>query len=328
MRAVIHHGQPGTSGLRPAEVADPEPRTGWVRVRLRAAGLNHRDLFLMDERTGAEAPFVPGSDGAGIVDAVGEGVSGVREGDEVLINPALGWEHAHDTPVVPEILGGPADGTLAECVVVPACNLARKPAHLSWPEAAALPMGALTAYRAVFTRGGLRRGEHLLVPGVGGGVGGWALLLGKAAGARVTVTSRKADKRDHAVRLGADRALDTAADWAAELGGASVDLVVDGVGPAVFGQYPKVLRPGGRVVLFGATTGTDLHVPLRELFFHQFSLLGTSMGSAEEFRQMLAFVEQHRIRPVVDSVYTLENVAEAYEQMVAGTQFGNIVVVP
>lgn len=326
MRAVVHEGKQGTDGLRVVEATEPVPGPGEIRVALRAAGLNHRDLFLMDARSGEEPAFIPGSDGAGVVSAVGHGVAGVRIGDEVVIHPTLGWERSAHTPTVPDILGGPTNGTLAEAVVVPAVNALPKPAHLSWPEAAALPLAGLTAYRALFTRGGLGAGEHLLVPGIGGGVAGWALLLGKAAGARVTVTSRSAEKRARALRRGADQALSSGGDWAGELGAASVDLVVDGVGPAVFGQLPKVLRPGGRVVLYGATTGDELQMPLRTLFFHQYALLGTSMGSAEEFRDLLAFVDQHRIRPVVDRVHALEEIAAAYGQMEAGRQFGNVVI--
>ncbi|MCW7989082.1 alcohol dehydrogenase [Streptomyces platensis subsp. clarensis] len=326
MRAVVHEGAKGTDGLRIAETTEPVPGPGEVRVRLRAAGLNHRDLFLMDSRSGEEPAFIPGSDGAGVVAAVGDGVAEVRVGDEVVINPTLGWEHSAHTPTVPDILGGPTNGTLAEAVVVPAVNAVLKPAHLSWPEAAALPLAALTAYRALFTRGGLSAGEHLLVPGIGGGVAGWALLLAKAAGARVTVTSRSAEKRARSLCMGADQALCSGGDWANELGQACVDLAVDGVGPAVFSQLPNVLRPGGRVVLYGATTGDELQMPLRTLFFHQYSLLGTSMGSAEEFRDLLAFVDQHRIRPVVDRVYALEEITAAYGQMEAGRQFGNVVI--
>ncbi|HET6858466.1 MAG TPA: zinc-binding dehydrogenase [Streptomyces sp.] len=299
-----------------------------MKIRIHAAGLNHRDLFLMDARDDNGPAFVPGSDGAGTVTSVGDGVTGVEVDDEVVINPTLNWRRAADVPAVPDILGGPTDGTLAEYVVVPAANALRKPAHLTWPQAAALPLGGVTAYRALFTRGALRPGEHLLVPGIGGGVAILALLMAKAAGARVTVTSRDADKRARALGLGADTALDSGGDWSAELGPGSVDLAVDGVGPATFGQYPRTLRPGGRVVSYGATTGDEVRLPLRDLFFPQHTLLGTSMGSAEEFARMLEFVEEHRIRPVIDSVHPLTDASQAYGLLAAGTQFGKIVVTP
>ncbi|MEV8307116.1 zinc-binding dehydrogenase [Streptomyces flavidovirens] len=328
MRAATHSGRPGRAGLRITDAPDPVPGPGEVKVRLRAAGLNHRDLFLMDARGAGERAFVPGSDGAGTVKSTGGGVTGIEEGDEVVINPTLNWERAAEVPAVPDILGGPTDGTLAEYVVIPAANAVRKPPHLMWPEAAALPLAGVTAYRALFTRGALRPGEHVLIPGIGGGVAVLALLMAKAAGAGVTVTSRGADKRARALELGADRAVDSGGDWSAELGEGSVDLAVDGVGPATFGQYPKTLRPGGRVVSYGATTGDEVRLPLRELFFPQHTLLGTSMGSAEEFARMLDFVARHGIRPVVDSTHPLAGTPQAYDLLAAGKQFGKIIITP
>ncbi|MEU9979945.1 zinc-binding dehydrogenase [Streptomyces sp. NPDC050856] len=326
MRAAIHQGHQGLTGLKITEIPEPVPGPGQVTVRIRAAGLNHRDLFLMDTRGTGDPAFVPGSDGAGVVTATGSGVTGVREGDEVVVNPTLNWERAADVPAVPDILGGPSDGTLAETLLIPAARTHPKPPHLTWRQAAALPLSAVTAYRALFTRGGLRPGEHVLIPGIGGGVATFALSLAKAAGARVTVTSRQADKRAGALALGADRALESGSDWRAELGGDPVDLALDGVGPAVFQRYSEVVRPGGRVVSFGATSGDEVRLPLRSLFFPQHALLGTSMGSAEEFRDMLAFVDRHRIVPVVDGTHPLAGVVGAYERMAAGRQFGKIVV--
>ncbi|WP_116101806.1 zinc-binding dehydrogenase [Amycolatopsis thermalba] len=323
MTAVVHGNAAGLEGVRVAEVPAPRPGPGEVVVALRAAGLNHRDLFLVDARGPGDAPVVLGSDGAGVVVAAGPGAA-VAPGTEVVVNPSLGWDEPGDVPEVPAILGVPTDGTFAEQVVVPAKNVAPKPAHLGWAEAAALPLAALTADRALFTRGGLRAGEHVLLPGIGSGVATFALAMAKAAGATVSVTSRSPGKCRRARELGADHAIGSAEDWRAALG--PVDLVVDSVGSATFGKCLSVLRPGGRLVSLGATTGAEVGLSLREMFFRQISVLGTSMGSAREFERMLALVAEHRIRPVVHGTFPLDDGPRALAGLAAGDQFGKLVL--
>ncbi|WP_207400833.1 zinc-binding dehydrogenase [Actinomadura roseirufa] len=324
MAAVTHGGAPGLDGVSVRRRDAPDPGPGEVLVRLRAAGLNHRDLFLADARTAADPAVTLGSDGAGVVEAAGPGAA-AAPGAEVVINPCIGWDDPDDVPEVPEILGVPADGTFAEYVVVPARNVAPKPAHLDWAEAAALPLAGLTAYRALFTRGGLRAGEHVLLPGIGGGVATLALAMAKAAGATVTVTSRVPDKLRLARGLGADHALGSGDDWSAAPGGPA-DLVVDGVGSATFAAGVAALRPGGRLVSLGATTGADVPLSLRDLFFRQISVLGTSMGSAREFARMLEFVTEHGIRPVVHGARPLDEGPAALADLAAGVQFGKLVL--
>ncbi|WP_406633402.1 zinc-binding dehydrogenase [Amycolatopsis sp. WGS_07] len=320
MRAVVHEGAAGVGGVRVAEVPVPRPGPGEVLVRLKAAGLNHRDLFIVDSRDPAAPATVLGSDGAGVV------VAGAAEvGAEVVINPSLDWAEPDAVPEVPAILGVPTNGTLAEYVVVPAGNVVPKPEHLSWTEAAALPLAALTAYRALFTRGGLVAGEHVLLPGIGSGVATFALSMAKAVGATVSVTSRSAEKLARARELGADRAISSSGDWAAELG-APVDLVVDSIGSATFDACLSVLRSGGRMVTLGATTGPDVELSLRNLFFRQISLLGTSMGSAREFSRMVELVAEHRVQPVVHHVYDLADGPRALAELASGDQFGKLVV--
>ncbi|MFI1825805.1 zinc-binding dehydrogenase [Streptomyces sp. NPDC020412] len=307
-----------------AERPVPSVGPGEALIRLRAAGLNHRDLFVAEARSPGDAPLVLGADGAGIVAAVGTGTA-LSVGDEVIVDPTVGWERAAEVPELPEILGGPRDGTFAQYVVVPARNALPKPGHLDWAEAAALPLAAVTAYRALFTRGGLRSGEHVLLPGIGGGVATFALAMAKAVGAEVTVTSRSEDKLRRARDLGADRAVGSAADWGAELG-RSVDLVVDSVGSATFDTALGTLRAGGRLVTLGATTGPDVALSLRELFFRQISVIGTSMGSAEEFSDMLRLVAEHRIRPVVHGAFPLAEGPQALAALAQGRQFGKLVL--
>lgn len=323
MQAVFHAEASGPEGLRFGVMNKRKPGRGEVEVQLRTAGLNHRDLFLMRARSAAEEPLILGSDGAGTITELGEGVTGLELGEEVMLHPVLGWEYKEDVPPVPNILGGPEPGTFAERITVPQANVFPKPAYLSWEEAGVLPLSALTAYRALFTQGRLQRGEHVLITGIGGGVATYALLMAQAAGARVSVTSRSRDKLALAAKLGASGLLDSGSNWLEELNG-SADLVVDSVGPALFASCLQAVKPGGRIISFGASSGDTITLPLRALFFPQVKLIGTSMGSREEFKQMLAFMEHYRIHPVVDRYYPLEEAAQAVSRMSEGVQFGNI----
>lgn len=327
MKAIFHSGRSGLEGLQYTTCASPEAKSGQVVVQLRSAGLNHRDLFIMSDRTPQDKPLIPGSDGAGIVTEIGAGVEHIAVGEQVIIHPTLDWEHAADVPIVPGIVGGPSDGTLAQYIALPARNVLPKPAHLSWTEAGVLSLSALTAYRALFTRGALKAGEHILIPGIGGGVATYALLMATAAGAKVTVTSRSEAKRAEALRLGAFQALDSHADWKNTMNNLDpVDLILDSIGQAMFPKYQDRIRPGGRIVMYGASSGDDLHLPIRSIFFPQISLLGTSMGSREEFVQMLDWVEKHKIHPVVDRIYALPDTPKAFERMQKSEQFGNIAI--
>lgn len=328
VKAVIHHGSSGLDGLRIEDVQEKHPQPGEVKVRIKASGLNHRDLFILNGRSKTESPVILGSDGAGIVEVVGDGVNHIRIGDEVVINPSLGWIKTHEVPEIPDILGIPKDGTFAQSSIVPAINVEQKPHYLTWEEAGVLPLASLTAYRALFTRGQLQKGEHVLIPGIGSGVATFVLAMAKAIGATVTVTSRDEHKRREALRLGADTAIDSNSDWSKMIKGIKVDLIVESIGPATFPQYFSVLRPGGRIVSFGATSGDRIEVPIRPFIFPQFSLLGTSMGSAEEFKQMLHFVEQHRLRPVMDKTFLLSEAIQAFQRMEEGKQFGKICLIP
>ncbi|MCF8567095.1 zinc-binding dehydrogenase [Alicyclobacillus tolerans] len=325
MRALIHHGPPGLAGVQVAEVPDPIAGPGEVKVQLKYAGLNHRDLLQVEKRTPTDPSVVLGSDGMGLIAAVGEGVTGFSVGDEVIINPSLGWLQKSDAPPKEfQILGIPRDGTFAQAIVVPAANVAPKPSYLSDEEAGVLALAALTAYRALFTRGNLQAGQTVVIPGAGGGAATFLLMMAKAAGAKVVVTSRHAAKRAKSLELGADLALDSAADWQQELGGQIADLVIESVGPATFAKSLSVLRPGGTVVTFGATTGDEVSFNLRSFFYGQFNLKGTTMGSAEELREMLAFIERHQLHPVMDEVFLLTEGRKALARMDEGEQLGKI----
>lgn len=326
MKAIIHTDKAGFEGLILGEMPVEKPNAGEVRVKLKTAGLNHRDLFvILTRHKPTDPPLIIGSDGAGVIDAVGDGVSGVKVGDEVMINPGLGWKEKTDAPPPGfETIGHPFHGTLAEQVIVPAENVVPKPQYLSWEEAGVLSLAALTGYRALFTRGQIRPGMKVLIPGIGSGVATFLLQFAKAAGATVYVSSRSKNKLEKALELGADKAINSNEDWEIALEGEKMDLVIECVGAATFNKSLKQLRPGGTVVTFGASAGDVVQLDLRSFFYGQFNLLGSSLGSAEEYKEMIKFIETHQIKPVVDQVFPLEQYQQAFNRLETAGQLGKI----
>lgn len=325
MKALIHANQEGIEGLTFGEAETKEPQAGEVRVSLKAAGLNHRDLFVLYRHRPTEPPLILGSDGAGVVDAVGKGVDNVAVGDEVILYPAIGWPHQSDAPPKGfEIIGHPGDGTFAEQVIVPSENALPKPSFLTWEEAGVLSLPALTAYRALFTRGQANKDTTLFIPGIGSGVATFLLQFAKAVGATVYVTSRSEEKRQKALELGADKALSNEENWKEALAGEKVDVVIESVGAATFQRSLDVLRPGGTLVTFGASAGDEININLREFFYGQYNMLGSTMGSLEEYKNMLAFIEKEQIKPVMDKMYSLEQYKDAFERLNKAEQFGKI----
>ena len=324
MKAIVHSKEKGIAGLKYQEVPEKKPGYGEVKVKLKAVGLNRRDLFVINNRTLEDPVFIPGSDGAGIIEEIGEGVSDFTIHTEVIINPSLDWELADEVPTVPKILGGPSDGTFSEYVIISSKNVVKKPSYLSWEEAGVLSLSALTAYRALFTKGNLKKDQHLLIPGIGSGVATYAMLFAKAIGAKVSVTSRREEKRQQARKYGADRAFDNNTDWNESLEGEKVDVVLDSIGPATFPHYFEVLSPNGCIVNFGASSGDKVEIPLRTLFYPQFNILGTSMGSREEFEQMIEFITKYSLKPIIDKTYSLSEAILAFNRLNEGEQFGNI----
>ena len=314
-----------------AEAPDPVALPGQAVVRLRAAALNHRDVWIQQGLyPGIALPLIPGSDGAGVVESVGDPADAGWIGREVVLNPALDWG---DDPRAQgprfRILGLPDPGTCAERIAIGVGQLAARPAHLSWEQAAALPLAGLTAWRAVFTRARLQAGERVLVTGAGGGAALFALQFAVAAGARVWVTSGSPDKLARAGSLGAlGGANYRDADWAerlAKLAG-GFDVIVDSAGGDGFARLVDLAAPGGRIVFFGATTGNPKLFEMRKAFFRQVSVLGTTMGSPADFAGLLRFVVEHRLVPVVDSVRPLAEAEAAFRRMAAGEQCGKLVL--
>jgi len=330
VNAIVLRETGGPEVLTLSTADDPVPGPGEVVVALRTAALNRRDVFLRKGIAPTPLPVIPGSDGAGVVRALGEGVRGVAEGDEVVVFPSLGWGGGEAAPERGfRILGGPDDGTYAELIRLPAENVFPRPSRLSWEESAALPLAGLTAWRALVTRAQVRPGETVLVIGVGGGVATTALHIARAAGCRVLVTSSSDEKLARARELGADGGVNyTAEDWVAEIkemSGGGVDVVIDSVG-STWADSINALRPGGRVVAFGGTGGGKVQLTVRPVTLGQVALLGTTMGSARDFAGLLAAVRQQAWTPVIDSVRPLAEAADAHAREEVGEHFGKLVL--
>ncbi|HZY99237.1 MAG TPA: NAD(P)-dependent alcohol dehydrogenase [Candidatus Baltobacteraceae bacterium] len=331
MRAVRLHEIGGPQNLRIDEIPVPHPAPGEVVVRVRAAAFNRRDVFITQGLyPKIELPVILGSDGAGEVAAVGDGVSQLREGDAVVIDPMLGWgddPHVWDARSS-SIVGMPHPGTFAQYVAVPAVNVYPKPRRLSMQETAAIPLAGLTAYRATFTRGELKAGQTVLITGVGGGVQTFVLLFAKQAGARAIVTSGSDEKLERAKALGADEGLNyrTDPDWHKTLRSKGpIDLVVDSSGGDTLAKAIDAVRPGGRIAIYGGTN-LDATIKLFPLFWKHVTIAGTSMGSSQDFDSMLELFEEGNLRPAIDQVFAMNDVVAAAQRMASSNQFGKIVL--
>ncbi|MBC8083503.1 MAG: zinc-binding dehydrogenase [Hymenobacter sp.] len=314
------------------EVPTPQPGPGQVLVRLHAAALNHRDVWIQKgQYAGLKFPIILGSDGAGTVAELGEGADERLRGQAVLINPGQSWG---DNPAAQAreftILGLPQNGTFAEYVCVPARYVRPKPAHLSFEQAAALPLGGVTAYRALFTRAALRAGERVLISGVGGGVALLALQMAIAVEAEVWVTSGSEEKIAKAVALGARGGISYQTEnWPAALSkqaGGGFDVLVDSAAGPGFADLVDAAAPGGRIVFYGATNGGIPDLAAGKVFWKQLSLLGSTMGTEQDFADMVRLVEEHQLVPVVDEAFPLAGGETALRRLDEGLQFGKLVL--
>lgn len=321
---------PAPQQLEVRDVPDPVPAPDEAVIRLHAAALNHRDVWIkLGQYAGLKYPIIPGSDGAGVIESVGMGSGGSSVGDEVIINPAFSWgpdETAQGQSFT--ILGLPRDGTFGERIAVPLLQLAPKPTHLSWEEAAALPLAGLTAYRALFSRAQLKPMERVLITGIGGGVALSALQFATAHGAQVWVTSSSDEKLGRARELGARGGYNYRdPNWAKVAASAGLfDVIIDSAGGEGFENLIDLAAPGARIVFFGATRGNPPVLPMRKVFWRQISLLGTTMGSPTDWRAMVDLVSRYQIRPVVSHTFPLRQAGEAFALMEQGGQFGKIVL--
>jgi zinc-binding alcohol dehydrogenase/oxidoreductase len=319
MHALVLVGKDQELAFQNVEM--PQNTEGAVLVKLAAAALNHRDVWIQKGMyVGIKYPTILGSDGAGTTE----------DGAEVIINPSIDWgSDQRFQGKNYQILGLPTDGTFAEYITVPKENIVAKPAHLTFEQAAALPLAGLTAYRALFTRCQAKAGDKVLISGIGGGVALFAMQFAIAAGCEVWVTSSSEEKIAQAVLMGAKGGYDyRTAGWSktamAATGG--FDCVVDGAAGAGFAELVKGCRAGARLCFYGGTAGALSGISPQIVFFKQLTIMGSTMGSSEEFAAMVAFVDTHKIVPVVDEVFSLENGNAAMTKMAEGKQFGKLVI--
>ncbi|WP_018111843.1 zinc-binding dehydrogenase [Thermus igniterrae] len=340
MRAILMEARGGPEVLKPGEVPTPEPGPKEVRLRVKAAALNHLDIWV---RKGVASPRLPlphilGADAAGVVDAVGPGVTGFAPGDEVVVNPGLSCGHcqrclAGEDNLCPryEILGEHRHGAYAEYLVVPEANLLKKPKNLSFEEAAAIPLTFLTAWQMVVDKLQVRPGEDVLVMAAGSGVSVAAIQIAKLFGARVIATAGSEEKLRRAKELGADEVVNyTHPDWPKEVrrltGGKGADKVVDHTGALYFEGVVRATANGGRIAIAGASSGYEGTLPFAHVFFRQLSILGSTMGSKSRLFPILRFVEEGRLRPVVGEVLPLEAAPEGHCLLEERRVFGKVVL--
>jgi len=313
------------------EISTPQPQKGELLLEIKAAALNHRDVFISQGLYAQiKTPVVLGSDASAIVVAVGENVDKQLVGQKFIINPNNNWGEDDKVQAANyHVLGMPKNGTLAEYICVNQDRLVAQPAHLLDEEAAALPLAGLTAYRAIFTKGGLKAGQKVLITGIGGGVALLAMQLALAAGAEVYVTSGDEQKLAKAIEMGATAGANyKTADYHKTLLAHTkngFDLIIDSAGGEGFGRLVDMAKAGGRIVFYGGTHGT-IKISPQKVFWKQLTICGSTMGTDAEFVEMVAFVAQHKIRPVVDKIFTFSEANQAFQYMHNAQQLGKIVL--
>jgi zinc-binding alcohol dehydrogenase/oxidoreductase len=333
MKAVVLGKENQFDGLILENVHAPKPKAGEVVVQIKAAALNARDIWIVKGLyPNVQIPVILGSDGAGIIAEAGEGVDKNWIGAEVIINPSLNWgENPQAQQNDYKILGVPYNGTHAEYVVVPESHILKKPDHLSFEQAAAIPLAGLTGHRALFRQGNLQAGETVLLTGIGGGVASLMLQMAVAHGATVVVTSGSEEKLNHARQLGAlGGANYHDQDWEREMlsivSGKQIDLIVDGAGGAGINKLIQLVKPAGKIIVYGATAGKPRDLHIHRLFWKQIAIQGTTMGNEEDFQNMVNLFEKHELKPIIHKTYPLEEYKEAYLEMADNRQFGKIVL--
>ena len=325
MKAIRIHEDGGPEVLRYEDAPDPEPGPGEVLIRLQAASLNHLDVWVRKGLPSVPKPRILGADGAGIVEALGSGVEELELGARVVINPGI-----EEPDATIHVIGEHTQGVHAELAAIPATNVYPLPERLSFEEGAAFPLVFETAYRMLVTRAALREGEWVLVWGIGGGVATAALQIAKALGGNVIATSSSDEKLEQALAMGADAIVNhetgDVAATVAETCGPGVDIIVETVGESTWTRSLQAVRPGGRVVVCGATSGPNPPASLHRVWWKQLTVLGSSMGTRQDFEGAYELVASGRAVPIVDRVYPLAEARAAHERLEAGEQLGKIVL--
>ena len=341
MKAVFIKEHGGLDKVMIGELAKPSIGPADVLVRIKAAALNHLDIFVREGANGIRPPLphIFGSDGAGIVEKVGESVTSVSPGDEVVINPGVSCGQCEfcrkgeaSLCVSFHLIGEHIDGTFAEFCKAPAVNVFPRPSRLSWEESAAFPLTFLTAWRMLVSKARIKTGEWILIVGIGGGVAVACLQMAKRLGLKTIVTSGSEEKLAHALNLGADHAINhSSSDFSREArritGKRGVDVVFDSVGLATWRKSITALAKGGRLVTCGATTGPNPETDIARIFWNQLTVYGSTMGTPSEFGEMLhLFRDAVGFKPVIDTVFNLDDTVEAQRKMEDKKQFGKIVL--
>lgn len=336
MRAVILKRIGKTEDLKTnlviEELSKPVMNEDKVLIKIKYASLNHRDLWITKGMyAGIRLPIVLGSDCSGIIEDKGKNAINFSIGEEVVVNPGMNWgESEFHQGNNFKILGLPDNGTLEEYIAVDKSFVYKKPVHLTPAEAASFPLAGLTAYRAVFIKGDIKKNQKVLITGIGGGVSTFSLLYAVKKGARVYVTSGSEKKIKKATELGAENGVNYRdEDWERrilELSKAGFDLIIDGTGGDNIMKCLDIINPGGRIVNYGATSGKVNNFEIRKIFWKQVSLLGTTMGSDKDFSNMIEFIEKNKITPVVDKIFGMENIHEAFMRMEKSAQMGKIII--
>ncbi|MFQ3565835.1 MAG: zinc-binding dehydrogenase [Aggregatilineales bacterium] len=340
MRAAVLYEHGGPEVLQIADLPIPQPGPGQVRLRMRAAALNRLDLWVRAGWPGLKLtmPHIVAADGAGVVDMLGDGVTGFAPGDRVGINPTVVdpdclLRHGTEEACLDiAIMGEHAPGVAAEYALVPARNLIKLPDHVSFTEAAAAGLVYVTAWHSLITRGGLRPGESVLIVGAGGGVNTASLQIAKLAGCQVYVVGSSAEKCAQAAALGADVVINRADEpnWSKAVYNATrkqgVDVVVDNVGQATLFDSIRSVKRGGRILIVGNTSGPQVELDIRYLFAKQISLIGSSMGPTRDFVRVMTLVFEGMLKPVIGATLPLEEIAEGHRLLEAGAVFGKVVL--
>lgn len=342
MKAVIFNQHGGPDVLRYAEVPEPTINANEVLIEVKACALNHLDVWVRGGLPGIAIPLphILGNDVAGTVREVGQLVTWVKSGDEVMVQPGVSCGHCDDCLRGRDnfcreydIIGYRRDGGYAELVAVPGVNIVPKPQSLSWTEAAAVPLVTLTAWHMLVTRANVQPGEDVLIQAAGSGVGSIGIQVAKLRGARVLATAGSDEKLAKAKELGADEVINyTWEDWPKEVkrltARKGVDVVFEHTGAATWSGSIASLKTGGRLVTCGATSGFDAGTDIRQVFYRQLTILGSFMGAKAELLDALKFVERGKIRPVIDQSLPLAEARKAHELMENRAQFGKLVLVP
>ena len=303
-----------------------------VIIKVQFAALNHRDLWIAKgQYANIKLPIILGSDASGTIEEIGSDVKDFKIGDEVIINPSFNWGDNEDFRSKSfKILGLPDNGTLTEFIKVPSKYVYKKPAHLTLSEASALPLAGLTAYRAVRKKANIKKDDNALITGIGGGVSTFAMIFSLALGANMYVTSGSEKKIEAAKKLGAKEGFDYKNEkWDEELLkklSTGIDTAIDGTGGSTISKILNVVKEGGRIVSYGATLGAVQNFEIRKLFWKQLTFSGTTMGSDRDFRDMLNFINEYKIKPVIDKIFEFKDYVNAFIRMNNSEQFGKIII--